>query len=162
MTSGGARLGAGRPPDPNSLNEAIRLEAGAIRTLPREREGEVPPWPLSRPTRRELDVWKIFWRRPQAIIWAEQESFFQVGMHVRTLVEAEKRGATTAIRNLLLRQENDLMLTQKALLSAGLRISTNATVNPGPTIGASTPAQAKRSVPSARGRLRAVEDVDTE
>lgn len=158
MPRGGARPGAGRPPDPGSLTEAIRLESGAIRTLPRERTEPAPTWPLSRATQRELVVWREQWRKPQAIVWAEQNSEYQVAMYVRTLVEAEKRGATSAIRNLLVRQEISLMLTQASLLSAGFRISTNST--PQPTIAASTPAVAKRSVPSARGRLRAVEDVE--
>lgn len=152
-------MGAGRPPDPGSLSEAIRIESGAIRTLPRERVGEVPKWPLSRTTARELSVWREMWTKAQAIVWAEQNSEYQVAMYVRTLVAAEKRDATAAIRNLLLRQENDLMLTQAALLRAGFRISTNAAPQQ-QTISATTPAAAKRSVPSARGRLRAVEDVE--
>lgn len=160
MPRGGSRPGAGRPPDPTSLAEAIRLESGAIRTLPRERTDPAPKWPLSRPTARELTVWAEQWRKPQAIVWAEQNSEYQVAMYVRTLVDAEKRGATSASRNLLLRQEISLMLTQASLLSAGFRISTNATPAPSTTIAASTPAMAKRSVPSARGRLRAVEDVE--
>lgn len=158
MPKGGHRLGAGRPPDPSSLNEQIRLEKGAIRTLPKECTDPPPKWPLSRPTLREIAVWKVVWAKPQAIVWAEQSSEYQVAIYVRTLVEAEKRGATAAIRNLLLRQENDLMLTQASLLRAGMRISTNPTTTT--TVSASTPAVARRSVPSARGRLRAVEDVE--
>ncbi len=160
MPRGGARVGAGRPPDPGSLSEAIRIESGAIRTLPKEYTEPPPAWPLSRPTARELTVWKAVWRKAQALVWAEQNSEYQVAMYVRTLVESEKRGATSAIRNLLIRQETSLMLTQAALLSAGFRISIRDTVSTtSASIAASTPAQAKRSVPSARGRLRAVEDV---
>lgn len=160
MPRGGARTGAGRPPDPGSLAEAIRIESGAIRTLPRSRTGETPTWPLTRATNRERAVWKTMWTKPQAIVWEEQQSHRQVAMYVRTSVEAEEHGATASLRNLLLRQENDLLLSHNALLRAGFRISTNPTA--APTISASTPAAAKRQVPSARGRLRALPHVGPE
>lgn len=157
MPRGGARTGAGRPPDTSSLAEVLRIEAGAIRTLPKERSGAAPAWPLSKASAREVVVWRQMWKRPQAIVWEEQSSHRQVAMHVRTSVEAEEPGASASIRSLLLRQENDLLLSHAALLRAGFRISVNPT--PAATVSASTPAAAKRSVPSARGRLRAVENV---
>lgn len=157
MPRGGARTGAGRPPDPSSLAEAIRIESGAIRTLPKERKGAAPAWPLSKASTRETTVWRAMWKRPQAIVWEEQGSHRQVAMYVRTSVEAEAPGATAAIRGLLLRQENDLLLSHAALLRAGFRISVNPT--PSPTVAAKTPAAAKREVPSARGRLRALPNV---
>lgn len=160
MPRGGARAGSGPAPDPGSLAEALRIESGAIRTLPKERVGDVPSWPLSDASAREVVVWAEMWRRPQAIVWEEQSSHRQVAMHVRTSVEAEEPGATAAIRGLLLRQENDLLLSHAALLRAGFRIS----VNPAPSAkaAASSRQAARRSVPSARGRLRAVEDVGGE
>lgn len=157
MPRGGARTGAGRPPDPTSLAEALRIESGAIRTLPKVRPGAAPAWPLSKATARERTVWNQMWKRPQAIVWEEQMSHRQVAMHVRTSVEAEEPGATAALRGLLLRQENDLLLSHAALLRAGFRISVNPV--PTPTVSASTPAAAKRQVPSARGRLRALPNV---
>lgn len=157
MARGGPRTGAGRPPDPGSLAEAVRIEAGAIRTLPKTRTGAAPAWPLSKVTPRERTVWNQMWKRPQAIVWEEQLSHRQVAMYVRTSVEAEAHGATSALRNLLLRQENDLLLTHAALLRAGFRISVNPTH--APTVSAKTAAAAKRQVPSARGRLRALPNV---
>lgn len=160
MPRGGARTGAGRPPDPGSLAEAIRLESGALRTLPKARTGSTPTWPLSKQTMREKTVWQQIWRKPQAIVWEEQSSHRQVAMYVRTSVEAEAPGATASLRNLLLRQENDLLLTHAALLRAGFRISVNPTASP--TVSAKTPAAAKRQVPSARGRLRALPNVGSD
>ncbi|MFT4281187.1 hypothetical protein [Microbacterium sp.] len=157
MARGGARAGSGRTPDTSSLAEAVRIESGAIRTLPKERVGDLPPWPLSEASERELVVWAEMWRLPQAVIWEEQSSFRQVAMHVRTSVDAETPGAKSAIRGLLLRQENELLLNHRVLLSAGFRISTNQAQ--APTVASKKPAAAKRSVPSARGRLRAVENV---
>lgn len=103
-----------------------------------------------------MAVWRQMWKLPQAIVWEEQSSHRQVAMHVRTSVEAEENGVTSSMRSLLLRQENALLLSYAALLSAGFRISVNPTA---PTVAASTPAAAKRNVPSSRGRLRALPNV---
>ncbi len=156
MPRGGSRPGAGRPPDTGSLAEAIRLESGAIRTLPRERRGQAPAWPLSKATARELVVWRRLWKKPQAVVWEEQGSADEVAFYVRTYVEAEERDVAATRRTLLLQQQNSLMLTQASLLRAGYRISTSTpTSSPG-----SAPAAPKRAAaPSSRGRLRAVEDV---
>lgn len=157
MPRGGARQGSGPAPDTKSLAEGLRIESGVIRTLPRERAGAAPAWPLSKASARESTVWRQMWKRPQAIVWEEQGSHRQVAMYVRTSVEAEAPGATAALRGLLLRQENDLLLSHASLLRAGFRISVNP--SPSPTIASSKPQAARRSVPSSRGRLRAVEDV---
>lgn len=157
MPKGGTRVGAGRPPDPTSLAEALRIESGAIRTLPKSRPGAAPAWPLSKASPRETAVWRQMWKLPQAIVWEEQSSHRQVAMHVRTSVEAEQNGATASLRSLLLRQENALLLSHAALLSAGFRISVNPV--PQATVAATKPAAAKRQVPSARGRLRALPNV---
>ncbi|RCL84430.1 MAG: hypothetical protein DBW62_08640 [Microbacterium sp.] len=163
MPSGGSRIGAGRPPQEGSLAEAIRLESGLIRTLPKERTGPTPKWPLrGRARAGEAALWAEMWRKPQAIVWEEEGNHHQVAMHVRTHIEAEAVGATAALRGLLLRQQSDLLLTRAALLKAGFRISTSSTPNPaGTPVGG--PTQAKRkTIPSARGRLRAVEDVGSD
>ncbi len=157
MPRGGKRPGGGRAPDPGSLAEALRIEGGAIRTLPKTRSGVAPAWPLTKATAREMVVWRRLWKRPQAILWDEQGAADEVAMYVRTFCEAEEIGVTAARRTLLLQQQNALLITNTALISAGYRISVNPT--PSPTVAASTPAAAKRQVPSSRGRLRALPDV---
>jgi hypothetical protein len=158
MPRGGSRVGSGRAPDPSSLREAARLEGGLVRTLPRERSGAAPAWPLAKASARERVVWREEWKRPQAIVWDEQRLHRQVAMYVRTLVEAEEVGVAATRRTLLLQQENALLITTSALLKAGFRISTNAV--PTAAAKAATSAGPRRSaVPSSRGRLRAVEDV---
>lgn len=159
MGRGGARIGAGRPPSTTSLNEAVRLEAGAIRTLPKARPGAAPAWPLSKASAREMVVWRRLWKRPQAIVWDEQGSHDEVAMYVRTFVEAEQPDVAATRRTLLLQQMNSLMLTQASLLRAGYRISTNVAAT---SSASSAPSTKRRSVPSSRGRLRAVEDVGPE
>ncbi|WP_345434860.1 hypothetical protein [Microbacterium gilvum] len=118
----------------------------------------MPEWPLSDPTDREAAVWASLWSKPQAIVWEEQGSERQVAMYVRTSVEAETPGATAALRGLLLRQENDLLLTHAAFLRAGLRITITASTATAAT-SAPTVDPKRQRMPSARGRLRAVEDV---
>jgi hypothetical protein len=104
-------------------------------------------------------VWRRLWKRPQAIVWAEQGSEDQVAIYVRTFCEAETDGASAAVRALLLRQENALLLTHSAFLSAGLRITAHTG---SAMVAASTPAAARRQIPSSRGRLRAVPDDATD
>lgn len=153
---------ASSTPDPRSLREARREREGTVRTLPQKREGEVPKWPLSRATARELAVWREVWELPQAVVWEESRSFRQVGMYVRTSVEAEGRGTTAAVRSLLLRQESALLLAESALLKAGYRISARA-AGPVPQGGASaSPARPvvdlrdkwRQQIPDSRARLR--------
>lgn len=160
MARGGVRIGAGRPPEEGSLREAVRIESGLIRTLPRARGGQAPAWPLSKPSAREREVWRALWKKPVAIVWEEQGSERQVAMYVRTSVEAETPGATAALRSLLLRQENDLLLTHAALLRAGFRISTSTSAAPvAAAVGSSATVAKQKVIPDARRRLRAVEDV---
>lgn len=116
----------GPSPDPLSLRELRREREGTVRTLPQECKGTVPKWPLSEATARELVVWREMWLLPQAVLWEESKSFRQVGMYVRTSVEAEEPGATAAVRSLLLRQETNLLLVESALLKAGYRISVHS------------------------------------
>lgn len=157
MPRGGARSGSGPAPDPNSLRTAVQLERGAIRTLPRVRTGGAPAFPLPKPTARERAVWVRLWKRPEAIVWAEEGRELEVGFYVRAFVEAEEPGAVAAKRNGVLQLQNSLLLTHDALAKAGYRISTGATASAAAT---GTAGAAPRSaVPSSRGRLRAVEDV---
>lgn len=151
---------ASATPDPGSLRELRREREGTIRTLPRERVGALPRWPLTKATARERAVWRDVWTLPQAVVWEEQRMFRQVGMYVRTSVEAEEPGATSSLRSVILRQETNLLLVESALLRAGYRISAfNAP--------AATPATAKgggRPVVDVRGRwqqdrLRALESI---
>lgn len=157
MPRGGVRAGAGRPPEEGSLREAVRVEAGLIRTLPRARSGGAPAWPLSKASARERSVWTALWKKPVAIVWEEQGAERQVAMYVRTSVEAEAPGATAALRGLLLRQENDLLLSYASFLRAGLRVTTQGSGSVVSSPAVSIPKQ--RVMPSARGRLRLVEDV---
>jgi hypothetical protein len=121
--AGGARLGAGRTPDPNALRRD-RKDDAAWTVLPADgRIGAVPSWPLIDPTPREIQFWADLWKKPQAIIWEQNEQALQVAMYVRTFCEAEVAGAHTNLRTLLRQQAGELLLTIPAMLSARVRIA---------------------------------------
>lgn len=109
MTSGGARVRSGPPPDPNALRRD--RDASEWLRLPSARSGPPPTWPLSRPRGREKAIWDSEWVRPQAVAWAMYGREVEVAMYVRALVDAEKPGASVAARTLILRQQDSLGLT---------------------------------------------------
>lgn len=146
----------GPSPDPSSLREARRLREGTIETLPQERHGDLPVFPLTGPTEREAALWASMWRKPQAVVWERQGLELEVAMHVRTLVECEAPGANASLRSLLLRQAGSLLLTERALLAGGYRISSMRSLPPVAAAGESAADMKRRTIPSARGRLRPV------
>lgn len=127
-------------------------EKNGKKILPRVHTGEVPEWPLNYVSKRALEVWAIYWKKPQAYIWSAQSSEYEVAIHVQTLIEAEVPNVQTSTRSLLLQQMNSLMLTEATLSKAGYAI---AGVNEALTVTTAKPA----ARPSARTRLRAVENV---
>lgn len=147
MPSGGARTRSGPPPDPNALRRR-RKDDAEWRSLPADgRVGDPPTWPLSRPTARELTVWRRQWTRPQAVVWEERHQEEEVALYVRALVAAEKSKASTASRSLVLRMMDSLMLTEAGLRSARCRIEA---ANP------ATPTTQDTTGRSARTRLTLV------
>lgn len=109
MTSGGARVRSGPPPDPNALRRD--RDASEWLRLPSSRSGAAPAWPLSRLRGREKALWEHEWTRPQAVAWEMYGRELEVAMYVRALVDAEKAGASVAARTLILRQQDSLGLT---------------------------------------------------
>ena len=98
MSSGGARVRSGPPPDPDSLTQ----RSGEWTILPAEgRGGQVPSWPLSQSTEREVELWEREWTRPQAIMWERQGQELEVALYVRALVTAEAHDAPTNTRTLV-------------------------------------------------------------
>lgn len=114
MTSGGARARSGPAPERNAIRNG-RAGADWIRLPASGRKGEPPPFPLPRRTKRELAVWDQEWHRPQAIMWESSGQELEVALYVRTLVEAEHRGAAASIRTLLVRMQEHLGLSQPGL-----------------------------------------------
>ena len=122
MVSGGARPTGGRPLDPNALRRD-RPNDPEWTTLPSRREGPVPPWPLKYPTTREKELWAIYWKKPQAVLWERNDQVYEVAIHVRQLTVAEERNAPTASRTLLRQQMEGLLMTLPAMRMARIRVA---------------------------------------
>lgn len=106
---------SGPPRDPNALRR--ERDAGQWTHLPASgRQGPAPEWPLSRPSARELAIWAEEWRRPQALMWERNGQHREVALYVRSLVEAEKRGAPVALRTLVRQQQEALGISLPGLL----------------------------------------------
>ena len=152
MPSGGARR-SGKIPDPNALRRDRKSDPG-FTTLPTEgRPGMAPDWPLTDETPRELHLWELFWRKPQAVLWERNEQVFEVALHVRCFAEAEAPGAPTALRTLVRQQADALLLTMPAMQAARVRIAADEIAAARTQQQVSPPAPA---APSARDRLKAI------
>lgn len=123
MATGGARMRSGPAPDPNALRRD-RKDDAAWTTLPADgRHGDIPSWPLLDPDPRELQLWKEFWRKPQAILWEQNQQAFEVAMHIRTFFEAERPDASSSLRTLVRQQADALLLTIPAMHAARVKIA---------------------------------------
>lgn len=148
---GGPRARGGRPPDPNALRRDRGSDHVEFVTLPREgRRRPVPSWPLTSATKREAELWRREWRRPQAVEWERLGIFVEVALFVRALVSAEQMDASVASRTLVRQQMDSLGLT-----TAGLRANRWRIGEP-PTAPAERPARPQPR--SVRDRLRLVDD----
>lgn len=114
MPSGGARGRSGPPPDPNALRRD--RDGGGWTTLPAAgRDGDPPAWPLSRATRREMELWASEWRRPQAVMWERNGQELEVALYVRAVRVAEKVSAPVAARNAVIRMQEALGISLPGL-----------------------------------------------
>jgi hypothetical protein len=75
------------------------------------------------PDPRELQLWKEFWRKPQAILWEQNQQAFEVAMHIRTFFEAERPDASSSLRTLVRQQADALLLTIPAMYAARVKIA---------------------------------------
>lgn len=157
MASGGARARSGPPPDRNAIRNG-RAGADWIRLPASGRKGDPPGWPLSWPTKRELALWAVEWRRPQAIMWEANGQEVEVALYVRSLREAEKAGVAVAARTLIVRQQEYLGLSQPGLARNRWIIDSGS-----PDEAQHEPADGTRrpiAISDARERLRAISNAD--
>lgn len=146
MTSGGARAHSGPAPDPNALRRE-RDKAGWT-TLPAERTGPAPAWPLTRASARERTLWEREWRRPQAVMWEANGQEEEVALYVRSLANAERPKAPTSARTLVRQQQEALGISLPGLTRLRWKVATAAPV---------ADAQAEpAAVVDIRSRMRAI------
>lgn len=158
MTSGGARARSGPPPDPNALRR--ERDKGEWITLPGPYTDPPPPWPLTRPNVRERVLWEREWKRPQAHEWKRQGLETEVGLYVRALSEAEKRGARTEARTALMRAQEHLGLSLPGLARNRWRMPDDNDAMTGTTIPARPTSSGRGSTDTRSRMLRVVADND--
>ncbi len=107
----------GVPPKPAAERRRRNAPLANTRKLPSTgREGDTPPWPLSRPTTNEQKVWAEAWSTPQAVAWEELGWHRAVARYVRLAVQAEKPKASVSIAGEVRQLEDRLGLTPMAML----------------------------------------------
>ena len=153
MPRGGARAVSGPPPDPRSLKSAASMDKGGWRTLPAERTGEAPKWPLTEAADRELELWDELWGKPQAVAWEDMGQELEVALFVRTLAEAERADARLDVKKMVRGYLDSLGLSVAGMNRNRWKIAP-AVEAPEPTVAPSV----RR--PSARDRLKVVPSGD--
>lgn len=123
---GGARHGAGRPVDPNSMRSQIKGLAGKddFITLPAGgRTDPAPEWPLESVTSDEFLLWVKLWAKPQALMWERLGQDFAVAHYVRTYFEAVEPKAVSGLKTVALRMESELGLSSLGMKTLGWQIA---------------------------------------
>lgn len=162
MPKGGARARSGPAPSPDSLNRQ-RDGAEWVKLPSTGRKGDVPAWPthMGDFDGDEERVWRRLWKTPQALVWEADGVHDTVALYVRSLCEAAKPDASTAVRTLVRQQQDALLLSIPALHSARFVIdkkldgATPGIVDPGEVATGTTGAPAHAGG-SARDRFRIV------
>ncbi len=156
MASGGARGRSGPAPDPNALRRDRKDDQAGWTTLPSERMGAAPEWPLAiPPSPTEVTHWGRVWKTPQATQWEKNGQEVEVALYVRSLAEAEVPGAAANLRNLVKQLQENLGLSYVGLHRWRWRIAEAATETPTAPAATATKRPA-RATSSMRDRLRAV------
>jgi hypothetical protein len=122
MTSGGARARSGPVRNPNAIRRGRAGDTGFLDLPITGREGEAPAWPLGRASKFERETWTSEWARPQAVAWERLGWTIQVALYVRTLSAAAKPGASAGTTTNLLRQMENLGLTEAGMARNRWRI----------------------------------------
>ncbi len=155
MSSGGARGRSGPAPDPNALRRDRKDDQAGWTTLPSERMGAAPEWPLAvPPSTTEVTHWGRVWKTPQATQWQKNGQEVEVALYVRSLAEAEVPGAAANLRNLVKQLQENLGLSYVGLHRWRWRIAEAAAEEPTPAATATK--RPARATSSMRDRLRAV------
>lgn len=155
MAKGGARARSGPAPDP----EALRRERDARDwvVLPAEgRKGSPPRWPLPDSTRREAELWKVLWAKPQAVMWERQGQELEVALYVRRWCEAEVAESRVTLSTLVRQMADSLGLTTPGLRANRWRIAP-ADDQPSSRRRQAVAIGQGRRHPSARQRLEVID-----
>lgn len=149
MPRGGARSSSGPPRAEVSQRndrEAARrakglpsrvIDDGEWLTLAREgRTANPPAWPLTLASGRERALWRLLWKRPQALGWELVGAEHQVAVYVRSLVRAEEAESPIGLMNVVRLQQHELGLTAGGLRALKWRIARPSQVHAPSSSGA--------------------------
>lgn len=143
----GSSSRSGPAPDPKALRRD--RDSGDWVDLPAAgREGPAPDWPLSKATKREVELWEREWARPQAIMWERNHQELEVALYVRNVRLAEMPSAPNAARTLVVRQMEELGISQGGLRRNNWRIVDGS---------AATAKPKRRAAAGARDRLQLIQ-----
>lgn len=77
-------LTQGRPPKPeDQLRRPRTAMPGTIQLPMAGYQGEIPYFPLPRPTNREIELWNFHWQLPQAYEWVRSGAIYPLARYVR-------------------------------------------------------------------------------
>lgn len=121
------------------------------------RTGRVPAWPLpTRTNAAERKLWDRLWKSPQAIQWEHDGQELQVALYVRRAIEADERGAPSALTSVVLRLADSLGISELGMRSLRWRIVDREAVKRPAEEAAPASTAARRSSGSSRERLTVV------
>lgn len=154
MPRGGARSRSGPKRDPNALRreraDDVRDAGGFIEILASARVDEVPEFPLSDPSGRELEVWESLWARPQGVMWKRSALEWAVGLYVRGLTIAESADGAAQDRNSVRLMSESLGLTSSGLKTLGWKIVDDAPADAGVSGGGGQRGSSARGRPALK------------
>lgn len=128
MAKGGARNRSGPPPQEGS--ERSERRGFSLTALPARYDGEVPDFPLSEASQRELDLWLEKWRGPHGAAWSqpsERWRVWDVALWVRTAVRCEAPDAPAALIGNLHRLGDRAGLSTAGLAEMGWKVAVDET-----------------------------------
>src|SRR5690606_16164860 len=155
MARGGARARSG--PAPTSMDRSHKAKAdtqGWVTLPPDGRDGPLPPWPLTSPSDREMELWERLWEKPQAIMWERLSQDFEVASYVRLLARDESPRSSAIIWGQVKQLAESLGLSVSGMQRNRWTIAEGQDAEPADVPSAVSP------VADLSARLRAVTDDD--
>jgi hypothetical protein len=114
-------------------------------------DGEVPEIPLPDPSAREVALWDLAWRTPQAHAWIDEPWRWQtVALWVRRTALAESRDANASDVNAVIRLADQIGMTPAGLKENGWSIGSSSAASP-----AASKSAPKR--PSSKDRFKVLD-----
>lgn len=108
-------------PAPKRPEQRRRPNSGVQLTpLPGDgRKGEIPDWPIGKPSKGEQQLWAELWRTPQAVMWEQLGWTRVVARYARIVLASESDDASVALLAEVRQMEDRLGLSPMAMKRLG-------------------------------------------